>query len=219
MVNSRHCTADRKPFRKIKKRKEGKLTPPQVSLIYSRLLIVHNTSCSKYFSHCKWLLSSRRVTGWLAWRPIHAFFLLKVCSVFFYPGSVYIIRDKAEVVDNMVVSLCYYNCNSMLWCVKWVCFFLSLHLSHWLAAFCSPAWGGWLLEPVKSRLCVDATVTLSLPIQLLFSIPVCQTLPAFTGLPWRWACSYWHLLSNATPVCMATSQEWQERTNIHINIP
>lgn len=38
------------------------------------------------------------------------------------------------------------------------------------------------LEPVKARLCVDAVVAPSLLTQPLFSIPVCQTLPALTGL-------------------------------------
>jgi len=37
-------------------------------------------------------------------------------------------------------------------------------------------------------------------IQPLLSIPVCRTLPAFTGLPQDWARSYQQWLSNDTPV-------------------
>lgn len=50
---------------------------------------------------------------------------------------------------------------------------------------------------------------LSFSIQLLSSIPVCQTLPDLSGLPQGLACSFWHGLSNDTPVSTATPLECQ----------
>lgn len=89
------------------------------------------------------------------------------------------------------------------------CFYVCLRVEAWRF----PAWGRLILEPVKARLCVDVIVALSLPIQGLFSIPVCQTLPAFTGLLWRWTCSYWYWLSNATPVTTAMPVlVWNDRS-------
>lgn len=125
----------------------------------------------------------------------------------------------------MVVSLCYEDHSTVPWCVKWISLFPLLFF--FFPVSTSVSLGGGLLFSSLRRpgaraceglsLCVDAIVALSLPIQPLFSIPVCQTLPAFTGLPWRWTCSYWHWLSNATPVSTATPQEccalvWNDRS-------
>lgn len=72
-----------------------------------------------------------------------------------------------------------------------------------METLCAPGCESWSPALNGPSVC-GCHSSLSLPIQPPLSIPVCQTLPAFRGLPRGWACSHWHWLSNATPVTQAT---------------